>query len=328
MKDPAEIWSIVLAAGEGTRLRSLTSDPAGAATPKQFCSLYGATTLLGDALQRAQAISSPDRVGVIVAAQHRRWWRTEVDALGADNVFVQPENRGTANGILLPTLHIAARERDAVILWLPSDHHVEDEAVLATALREAATVAREASGLVLLGIEPEEADDELGYVVPDFEIADGLYTVDSFVEKPAPSIASGLLGRGALWNSFIFAATVRALLDLFDRRFPGLVARLQHALARDGYRTHGGAALSAEYAEMRSLDFSRHVLDGAETELLVKRVPTCGWSDLGTPRRLAATLERRPGVAAPPLDWTPADRPCLAARHARQRAAEAIAIAR
>ena len=328
MKDPVEPWSIVLAAGEGTRLQSLTSDPAGAATPKQFCSLYGATTLLGDALRRAQAVSSPERIGTIVAAQHRRWWRTEVDALNDANVFVQPENRGTANGILLPTLHIAARERDAVIVWLPSDHHVQDEAVLGQALREAATTVREASGLLLLGIEPEEADEELGYVVPDFEIAEGVHTVHSFVEKPAPSVAAELLGRGALWNSFIFAATARALLDLFDRRLPGLVDRMQHALARDGYRSQGGAALCAEYSEMRALDFSRHLLAGAETELLVKRVPACGWNDLGTPRRLAATLERRSGVDAVPLDGMRADRPCLAARHARLRAADAIAIAR
>lgn len=325
MNDPAEPWAIVLAAGEGTRLRSLTSDAAGAATPKQFCSLYGERTLLGDALQRAQAIASPERVGTIVAAQHGRWWRSEVEDLCTENVFVQPENRGTANGILLPALHIAARERDAVIVCLPSDHHVEDEAVLATALREAATVARETAGILLLGIEPEEADGELGYVVPDFKIADGLYTVDSFVEKPPPAIATGLLDRGALWNSFIFAATARALLDLFDRRLPGLVDRMQHALARDGYRPHGGEALCAEYSEMRPLDFSRHLLAGAEAELLVKRVPTCGWSDLGTPRRLAATLERRPGAAPPSLDRVRADRPCLAARHARQRAAEAVA---
>ncbi len=328
MNDPAEPWSIVLAAGEGTRLQCLTSDAAGAATPKQFCSLYGGRTLLGDALRRAHAVSPTERIGTIVAVQHRRWWRAEVDDLGPANVFVQPENRGTANGVLLPTLHIAARDRDAVIVWLPSDHHVADEAILATALREAATVAREASGILLLGIEPDEADGELGYVVPDFEIAEGLHTVDSFVEKPAPSVASDLLGRGALWNSFIFAATVRALLDLFDRRWPGLVDRLQRALAQDGYRAHGGAALGAEYAELRSLDFSRDVLAGAETELLVKRVPPCGWSDLGTPRRLAATLERRGAVAPAPLDGVSADRPCLAARHARQRAAEAIATAR
>ncbi len=328
MNDPVEPWSIVLAAGAGTRLQSLTSDPAGAATPKQFCSLYGATTLLGDALRRAQAVSSPERVGTIVAAQHRRWWRSEVDDLRPENVFVQPENRGTANGILLPTLHIAAREPDAVIVWLPSDHHVEDEAVLGTALREGATLARETSGLLLLGIEPEEADGELGYVVPDVEIAAGVHTVHSFVEKPAASIAADLLARGALWNSFIFAATARALLALFERRLPGLVERMQHALERDGYRCDGGAALSAEYSEMRPLDFSRHLLAGAEPDLIVKRVPACGWNDLGTPRRLAATLGRRPGVTAVALDGARVDRPCLAARHVRQRVAEAAAIAR
>jgi mannose-1-phosphate guanylyltransferase len=40
------------------------------------------------------------------------------------------------------------------------------------------------------------------------------------------------------------------------------------------------------------LDFARHILQGAEPCLSVLRVPECGWSDLGTPRSVAACLER------------------------------------
>ncbi|HUY83299.1 MAG TPA: sugar phosphate nucleotidyltransferase [Steroidobacteraceae bacterium] len=319
MTDFADPWSIVLAAGDGKRLQSLTSDAGGVAIPKQFCSLYGGSTLLADALRRAHAVSPRERICTIVAAQHRRWWRGEVDDLSTANVFVQPENRGTANGILLSTLHVAARDAGAIVVLLPSDHHFQDEATLGDALRAAANLAREAAGgIVLLGIEPDEADPELGYIVPQLEVGPGLYAVRRFVEKPETSLAAGLIGRGALWNSFILAARVQALFGLFERRLPGIAERMRHALDRDGYGAHGGAALAAEYAEMRPLDFSRHLLAGAEADLLVKRVPACGWSDLGTPGRLATTLRRRPVPDTAMLAESGADRPCLAVRHARQ----------
>jgi hypothetical protein len=68
-------WAIVLAAGEGTRLSSLTRDAAGTAVPKQFCSLGGATSLLEQTLVRATTVVAHQRVTAIVASSHRRYWQ-------------------------------------------------------------------------------------------------------------------------------------------------------------------------------------------------------------------------------------------------------------
>lgn len=46
-------WAVVLAAGDGTRLASLTSDDRGRSVPKQFCSLNGGGSLLHAAQQIA-----------------------------------------------------------------------------------------------------------------------------------------------------------------------------------------------------------------------------------------------------------------------------------
>ena len=59
-------WAIVLAAGDGTRLRDLTTRD-GVSTPKQFCSLAGGRSLLGDALARAARVVPRKRVVVVVA---------------------------------------------------------------------------------------------------------------------------------------------------------------------------------------------------------------------------------------------------------------------
>src|SRR5689334_15770955 len=98
-------WGLVLAAGEGSRLRSLTTTTDGQAVPKQFCSLRGGPSLLHEALQRAEKIAPRERICTIVAQQHQHWWNEPLAMLDPLNVIAQPENRGTANGILLPLLH-------------------------------------------------------------------------------------------------------------------------------------------------------------------------------------------------------------------------------
>lgn len=104
-------WALVLAAGEGSRLRSLTTAADGTAVPKQFCSLLGGPSLLQEALHRAQSIAPRERICTVVAEHHRRWWQRALWSVPAANVIAQPANRGTAIGILLPVLHIRSRAR-------------------------------------------------------------------------------------------------------------------------------------------------------------------------------------------------------------------------
>ncbi|HEY0940883.1 MAG TPA: sugar phosphate nucleotidyltransferase [Steroidobacter sp.] len=125
-------WALVLAAGDGSRLRALTTQPCGTPVPKQYCSLNGGPTLLEDAMARARAQVAPERVCAIVAQQHHRWW-SALDALATlpqANLIVQPRNRGTAIGILYSLLHILSQDAQAQVLLLPSDHYVADEVVL------------------------------------------------------------------------------------------------------------------------------------------------------------------------------------------------------
>lgn len=321
MKTLQRTWAIVLAAGDGTRLASLTTDEHGNSVPKQFCSLNGGSSLLADALQRARHVAPRERVCVIVAERHRRYWQPALWTTPASNVIVQPRNCGTANGILLATLRILERDPLARIVFLPADHYVRNEAALAGSLREVATLlTRNPDELLLLGIEPEEADPELGYIVPVKSAAsnDGTRAVERFVEKPRASLARELLRAGALWNSFIFAACAPALLGMLRRLQPEIVENMETAIARDARLGARSIALEEVYAELPAVDFSRAVIQGAEQQLRVITVPACGWSDLGTPQRVAEALKRfeparrrNPAVAVPAFIN-------LAAQHARQ----------
>lgn len=284
---PMPVWAVVLAAGEGTRLRSLTSDAAGRSTPKQYCSLFGGATLLEDALQRGASVTDATRVAAIVAAQHERHWRGTLAMLGAQNVVSQPENRGTAHGVLLATIAVLAREPNATLLFLPADHDVVDEARLAQAMHGAiGAVASEPQAIALVGIEPDEPDPELGYILPGASRASAR-AVTAFVEKPSREEAIPLLAAGALWNSFIFAVSGQTLLDLYRTLMPAVTARMAEAIA-SGDKT----SLAQLYSTLGSVDFSRDLLAHASGRLRVVAARNCGWSDLGTPRRVSEAARR------------------------------------
>jgi mannose-1-phosphate guanylyltransferase len=284
MGSAGQRWGLVLAAGEGSRLRTLTTDARGVATPKQFCSLDGRSTLLGKALERAGRLVPSRRTAIIVASEHREWWKTELSSVSGP-VVVQPRNRGTAAGVLLPLLEILDRDAEATVLVVPSDHFVANESRLARAASSAfARVERRADEIVLLGIAPDAPDSEYGWIVPGADAEDGFRRVATFVEKPPAERARELERAGALWNSFLFVARARTLVEIYEQRLPRLVHALRWARERPEER------LAAAYLALEPLDFSREVLEGAEDRLRLLAVPACGWSDLGTPERVAACL--------------------------------------
>jgi mannose-1-phosphate guanylyltransferase len=286
-------WALVLAAGEGTRLRSLTTASSGTVVPKQFCSLRRGPSLLGAALARAAAFTTIPHVSAIVAKQHQCWWESALAHLPIENVIVQPHNRGTAHGVLLPLLQIMERDPGAHVVLLPSDHHVCQEAVLARALRHAAEQLHwRLDETVLLGLEPEELDSQLGYILPGRSDGRGALEVLQFIEKPAVAQTRELIAQGGMWNAFIVASTAQSLLALFRRRMPGIVNELRAAVQHDRRSPQGPSAIDELYDRLPTLDFSRDILQGQEDHLRVLPVASCGWSDLGTPERVARALEQ------------------------------------
>jgi len=289
-------WAIVLAGGSGSRLEALTKGHDGRSVPKQFCSLRGGRTLLGDALARAERLVDPDHVVAVVAAEHRRFWEPELAALAPGNVVVQPQNRGTAPGILLPLLSILERDPAARVVLIPSDHHVRSEAVLAVALDVALRAILSDSGrVILLGITPDAPTTDYGWIVPVGGNS-RLQPVDRFVEKPDPVLARQLMDIGGLWNSFLMVGRGWSFLDLYARRQPLLLSAL--AAASGSPAAERAAALEALYPILPSADFSRDVLQGSENRLDVLEAPPCGWTDLGTPKRVAVCLREKVGPPA------------------------------
>src|SRR4029453_7832079 len=112
----ASAWAVVLAGGEGMRLRSVTQAIVGDDRPKQYVPLVNGESLLPQTLTRAAGLSPRERTVVVSQQHHADWLAAELGAHPGLALLLQPENRDTAAGVLLPVYWIAARDPDATVV--------------------------------------------------------------------------------------------------------------------------------------------------------------------------------------------------------------------
>ena len=289
----ADVWGIVLAGGEGTRLLPLTRYIAGDHCPKQFCTVSGPGTLLSQTLARMAPLIPPKRTVVVGNRAHTGYLRRELPG-PVPHTLLQPANKGTGPGILWPAHWVSWRDPEAIVAVFPSDHFVHQErAFLAYVARAVRIVRRSAELVVLLGLDPDGPDEGYGWIEPG-EPAPGApwcFRVRGFWEKPTAERARTFFRSGLLWNSLVVVARVRTLKSLGRRYLPGIDARLSKIQAVAGSGDEAGA-LQQAYALMRAADFSQDVLERGAEGLVVLPVHGVLWSDWGTPERVVRTLRR------------------------------------
>jgi len=284
-------WGVLLAGGDGTRLKNLTRLISGDERPKQFCRLFGDESLLELARKRAERSIATEQILVLLTRSHRAFYVQE-RGIRPSQCIVQPANRGTAPPILYSLLSIEQIDDDAIVAILPSDHHFSDEPAFTAALESAFGIATQhPSSVILLGASPLGPEVEYGWIEigPSVHGAGGAWSrVRGFFEKPPFHAARELLARGSLWNTFVMVGHVRGFLEMVNASLADVVERLREGPLWAGEEVHIENSL---YERIRAVDFSREVLSVQTPRLLALRMADTGWSDLGHPERVMAVLQ-------------------------------------
>jgi mannose-1-phosphate guanylyltransferase len=189
------------------------------------------------------------------------------------------------------------------MMVLPSDHFVSDDGMFMDRVAGALEGIRcRPEQIVLLGAEPSEPETDYGWI----ELGERL----TGAVRP-PSIASGASWRSrirrrrtslyksdALWNTFVFGGSVRALVAAGHECLPALHERLV-GLDRFLRTEHERWAMAQAYEFAPRASFSRALLERCPEKLVAMRLTDVGWCDLGTSRRVIRTLD---GLGIRP-DW-------------------------
>lgn len=289
-------WAVILAGGDGTRLRSLTRTIAGDERPKQFCPILGGETLLGQTMKRVALAVKPEQTMYVLTEHHEPFYRPLLAHVPCSRLVVQPQNEGTAPAILYSLLRLAEAAPDAMVAFFPSDHYFSDDQSFMAHVESAfdAVCARPES-VILLGIKPEGPEVEYGWIEPVSPgltgNPDALSRVRRFWEKPPQALARKLMMRGCLWNSFVMVGHVNAFLNMIRRALPELYQAFGAVRPTLGSVLEK-RAVRALYSRIPNSNFSQQVLAMRTDELAVLSVGEVGWSDLGEPNRVLRTLAR------------------------------------
>jgi mannose-1-phosphate guanylyltransferase len=290
-------WAIVLAGGEGRRLRLLTRYVCGDDRPKQFAALLGGRSLLRQTLDRIRPRIPLARTVVVSHVRDAEYVAQEFACGEAPECLLQPEDRGTAAAILWAAHVIRHREPDAVVVVFPSDHYVDGEPEFIGHVLDVVTfVRRREERLVLIGAIPTEAATPHGWIEPGDPIGgihgEAVYGIARFCEKPSSNVARAFPGAGAFWNTFILVSPVATLATVGAAAVPRLNALLERLAAFSDAPDERWAIRQA-FALAPRTSFSRDVLERVPLALAVSPLPpSVFWTDWGTRERVVASLRR------------------------------------
>ena len=276
----AQIIPVILSGGSGSRLWPVSRR----LLPKQLLPLVGERTMLQQTALRVRAENLFAAPVVVCNVEHRLVIAEQLLAAGVKphSIMLEPEPKNTAPATVLAALLIAEDDEDALMLVLPADHQISDQAAFLQVVECGAKAAGQGL-LVTFGIVPDSPRTGYGYIrrgLP-LEGAQGAFRVDAFVEKPDQDRAQEYVEAGDyFWNSGMFLMSARMFLQEAEAFIPSIVEACRRAV-RDRRRELDFECIDAEaFARAPAISIDYGVMEKSQHAAIVPA--DMGWSDVGT----------------------------------------------
>jgi len=223
-----KILPVIMAGGSGTRLWPLSRS----LYPKQFLSLVEDASLLQATLLRLDRLECSTPL-IISNNEHRFIVAEQLRQAGFNDfdIILEPVGRNTAPAIALAALHALKDGDDPIMLVLAADHVIQNVDAFCSSVILAQKQAAQGK-MVTFGIVPSRAETGYGYIRQGEAVAESVYKVDSFVEKPDQITAETYIRDGNyLWNSGMFMFKASAYLDELEKFRPDILSACKLAMA-------------------------------------------------------------------------------------------------
>ena len=281
--DNPTVYAVIMAGGVGSRFWPRSRERH----PKQLLEIVGEGTMIQNTVRRLNGFVDEKNVFVVTNKLQRAAIQKQLPNVPAENIIVEPVGRNTAPCIGLAALFVDRLDPKGIMVVLPADHLIANEAEFRRVLSTAAQVAQISAGLVTIGIQPTHPETGYGYIQAKDKSEesvpvsiDGVYEVRTFAEKPNYATAVKFLESGDFyWNSGMFIWRVDVILKEIQRSLPelhGHLLNLQPSIGTPLFEEN----LDQAYGVIRGISIDYGVMEKAERVYVVKG--DFGWNDLGS----------------------------------------------
>ncbi|MDD2774397.1 MAG: mannose-1-phosphate guanylyltransferase/mannose-6-phosphate isomerase [Gallionella sp.] len=266
--------AVILAGGTGSRLWPLSRQDL----PKQFLALDGEYSLLQTTINRLAPLIAADNVLIVTQETHAKG--ESYHALRPYQSLYEPVGRNTAPAIALAATYLMRKGDDPMMVVLPSDHIIKDEARFRTHLQTAIEAAQNGQ-LVTFGIQPTRPDTGFGYIKTVAKSDAPVQTVERFTEKPDLSTAEQFLREGNYyWNSGMFVWRASVILAEIQQHLPDVYQIIQMIVRDSKINGDFQQAIEKHFASSPSISIDYGVLEKSDR---VSLIPCdIGWNDVGS----------------------------------------------
>jgi mannose-1-phosphate guanylyltransferase/mannose-6-phosphate isomerase len=272
------IYPVILSGGAGTRLWPLSRSDY----PKQFLSLdHSDKPFIIKTMERLQGYQFAPPT--IIAAYHHRFIINELIQRYKQDyraVLLEPEGKNTAPAIMLAARHIIEEDPQGIMVVLPSDHMINDQAYFQQVIEQAVALT-DLQCTVTLSVHPTSPHTGYGYIQAGDAVRDGAFYVKEFIEKPPLEQAMKLIQNQHIgWNSGIFVVSCAHAIHEIEEYQPELAHYCQRAY-EESYEDLNFQIFNREYfAQIPALAFDVAVMEQSSNRIVI---PTnMQWSDLGS----------------------------------------------
>lgn len=250
--------------------------------PKQFLDFMGTgRTLLQMTFDRILPLVPAERVIVVTNADYAALIREQLPDVLEENILLEPARRNTAPCIAWAARHVMARDAEASMVVMPSDHLILRERVFLDAINRGFEFVESRPALLTLGIKPSRPETGYGYIQAGAQEAPGVNRVKTFTEKPNLELAKVFLASGEfLWNSGVFIWKASTLLDGLAEHCPEIAMRFDAPAATFAEPRKEEVMIAHQFPACPAVSIDYALMEKA-TNVYVEEVDP-GWSDLGT----------------------------------------------
>ncbi len=268
----------IMAGGIGSRFWPMSRT----GFPKQFLDiLHTGRTLIQATYDRYLQFIPNENIYIVTSFDYKEIVAAQLPDLPVENILCEPSRKNTAPCIAYIAYKLQQLSNEGLLICAPADHLILDAPAFKKVCMDAFKFVNNINALVTLGIKPTYPNTGYGYIQHEpLPVADSMYKVKTFTEKPNLELAKTFLASGDfLWNAGIFVWKVKNIIKAFEKFLPEM-NELFVAEQEQFNTANEQEAIDRIYPQCTNISIDYGIMEKADNVYVMPS--SFGWSDLGT----------------------------------------------